>query len=103
MALEVVEQYTCGSETLGTAPQVPAFVCLRSTLSLDKQIGELTDVAAKHLAIQVAQARGVSDARINGFSSATTPVDANGVPITDPKNQKIDRYHIDIPVCGRLV
>jgi len=103
MALSVVEQYTVGGETFGTSPSIPAFICLRSDLPLSKQISELTEGPARKMAIAIAQVRGISDPRINGFGGAAFPVDQEGRPLTDPIKQKIHEYHADIPVCGRLV
>jgi hypothetical protein len=76
---------------------------------------ELDSMEARHRAIGFANANGVGDARINGNSSGTYPVNKEGLPLEHVRDEHgqplplthprmhVWRYRIDFPVTRRLV
>lgn len=86
---------------------------IREPLSL--AIEELQTIEARNLAIRYAASKGVSDPRVNGNTSSAYPVNVEGVPLEEVKDEsglalpahhpkmQPSRYRVDIPICKRLV
>lgn len=61
-------------------------------------ITELQGSEARNLAVQYAQQTGgVTNARVE-FPGAPYPVDKEGGVISNPKEQTIDHYRVDVPI-----
>jgi hypothetical protein len=66
-------------------------------------IQELRSGEAKSAAITEAAKEGVPDPRVNGMTLAPYPITEDGQTVTDPVNQKVAAYRVDVPITAKLV
>lgn len=105
--LSIVEPYELPSENgrvqMGTRHDGnTGIVCLESDLTnFPKAIAELQHGAARQKAVEIAGQRGLPNPAC-GMPASPYPVDAQGLPVTRPTEQKIYRYHVDVPVTRRM-
>lgn len=115
MALQVIE-----AACQATPDMSKAVIVVRSTLerengSFQKAFDELGDLNARAVAQKFAAQRGMGQPRINGNINGPYPVNADGVPLDQVKEQNGDPvpptdprmqpkwYQIEVPLAGPVL
>ena len=78
------------------------YVTIQSNLEGAAAIEDLRRAEARNMAIKAAAEKGLPDPRTE-LTLAPYAVDEQGATITNPKDQKVAAYRVDVPVVRRLV